>query len=444
MKKILFYIFILVNYSMSVQAQLQSAPSGNMHTDPKIIAGFMDKRLGLFIHWGPVTLRGTEIGWSRNHQVSQSDYDSLYKEFNPVLFDADQWVKTAKDAGMKYLTITAKHHDGFCLWPTAFSTYNIMHTPYKKDIVGALAKSCKKYGIQFCIYYSVLDWHHPDYPLHNDGKKTPNPLADMEKYRVYMKNQLKELITQYHPYMLWFDGNWESPWTQDMATDLYQYLKKLDKNVIINNRLGKTSDEGMGPGTVGDYATPEQHIGQLNMKDPWESCITLCEQWAWKPNDAMKSLPQCIQTLCSTAGGNGNLLLNVGPMPDGRMEARQIKRLKEIGDWLKQYGSSIYGTKGGPFVPDSICAFTRKDNKIYVHLFHATGSQLVMPDLPGFRITKAYFLKGEAVPFYHYGDHMSLELHRNLPDPVCSVFVLEMNAPVENIPVIIKITSKID
>ena len=182
---------------------------------------FMSRRFGLFIHWGPVSLRGTEIGWSRDKQVSKAEYDSLYKEFNPVLFNADAWVKTAKDAGMKYLTITARHHDGFCLWPTKFTEYNIMNSPYKKDIVGALNEACKKQGIKFCIYYSVLDWYHPDYPIHSAYDSKPDPKSDMNRYIAFMKNQLKELITKYDPYMLWFDGQWESPWTDEMGKDLY-------------------------------------------------------------------------------------------------------------------------------------------------------------------------------------------------------------------------------
>src|SRR5215469_6755425 len=280
-KSLLLFIGVVVLSSHKIYSQ-DTVPS-DIKTPDSILQNFMDKRFGLFIHWGPVTLRGTEIGWSRNHQVAQSDYDSLYKEFNPVLFSADAWVKMAKHAGVKYLTITAKHHDGFCLWPSAFTKYNISNTPYKKDIVGQLATACKKYGIKFCIYYSVLDWYDVDYPLHNDGKKTSDPNANMKRYIVYMKNQLKELITAYHPYMLWFDGNWESPWTQQMAVDMYAYIKSIDRKVIINNRLGKTDHKLISSETVGDYATPEQEIGAINMKDPWESCITICHQWSWKP-----------------------------------------------------------------------------------------------------------------------------------------------------------------
>jgi len=350
---------------------------------------FMDLRFGMFIHWGPVTLRGTEIGWSRN------DYDSLYKEFDPVLFDADAWVKTAKDAGMKYIVITAKHHDGFCLWPTAYTNYNIMNTPFKKDVVGALAKACKKYDVKFGIYYTVLDWYERSYPVHNDGKGNA-PDGDMNKFVQYMKSQLKELIDNYHPFLLWFDGNWEQPWTNDYAKDMYAYLKKLDPALIVNNRLGKNEHEILNAQSVGDYATPEQKIGKLNMSFPWESCITICNQWAWKPNDAMKPLSQCIGTLASTAGGNGNLLLNIGPMPDGRIEARQVKQLKAMGDWLKQNGASIYGTKGGPYTPDSIFSSTRKGNKIYIHLFNGSHHSLTLANIPNVKIVKAYVLDGGA------------------------------------------------
>jgi alpha-L-fucosidase len=399
--------------------------------------GFMDLRFGMFIHWGPVSLRGTEIGWSRGTEVPVEEYDNLYKEFDPVLFNADAWVKTAKDAGMKYLTITAKHHDGFCLWPTKFTQHNIMNSPYKVDIVGALAKACKKQGIKFCIYFTVLDWFDVNYPNHLPGDKNPDSKANMDYFVNHqMKGELKELITNYHPFMLWFDGNWEKPWTQEMAVDMYDYIKKLDPNVIINNRLGKTDHETLITESVGDYATPEQKVGKLNMDYPWESCITICNQWAWKPNDKMKSLKQCIQTLGSTAGGNGNLLLNVGPMMDGRMEARQVGRLKEIGDWLKIYGEAIYNTKGGPYKPDSIFASTRKNNKIYLHIFQAKANQLIIPSIPDFKILKAYFLKGSPVNFKQDEKNITLSLPGKLPDENDAVIVLEMNRNVENIPVI--------
>ena len=436
MKKIILSAALLIAGHLGAQAQ---KPAVAKATPPAAIAKFMEKRFGMFIHFGPVTLRGTEIGWSRNNQVAQDDYDSLYKEFNPALLNADTWVKTAKEAGMKYITLTAKHHDGFCLWPTAFSTYNISQSPFKRDIVGELATACKKQGIAFCIYFTVLDWHDADYPIHSPYDSTKNVTGNMPAFVQRMKNELKELITRYKPDMLWFDGYWEKPWTADYGKEIYNFVKATDPNVVVNNRLGKEPASLSALGSVGDYLTPEQEIGKLNMQEPWESCITICKQWAWKPNDAMKPLKECVQTLVKTAGGNGNLLFNVGPMLDGRMEGRQIARLKQVGEWLKQYGESIYSTSGGPYVPNDMYAATRKGNKVYLHLFDNTINTLILHDLPGARITKAYLMHGEALAFSEDRDEgIKLVFPNTLPDANCSVVVLELDKETAGIPVISK------
>ena len=409
------------------------APAGFTQTP---MQEFMSKRFGMFIHFGPVTLRGTEIGWSRGHEVPTAEYDTLYREFDPVLFNADTWVRTAKEAGMRYLTITAKHHDGFLLWPSAVSDYNIGHSPFKRDIVGELAQACKKQGITFCVYFTVLDWHDPDYPVKDFADSAKNVKGDMRKFVNTMKRELKEIVTKYHPFMLWFDGYWDKCWTTEDGREIYGYLKELDPALVINNRLGKVPATLAAPESVGDFLTPEQTIGRLNMKEPWESCITICNQWAWKPNDGMKSLKQCIQTLERTAGGNGNLLFNVGPMMDGRMEARQITRLKEMGDWLKKYGESIYDTHGGPYPPTDTYATTRKGNKIYVHILEKKSGSLQLASLPGVTIKKVYFLKGTVLPFTQ--DEKTgcrIELPDTMPDPVSSVIVLELDGSAETLPV---------
>lgn len=432
-KPIAFLSNLLLFITLGFLAQSQVVEK---KTSPQILKGFMDKRFGMFIHWGPVNLRGTEIGWSRGHQVQVDEYDNLYKEFDPVLFNADKWAKAAKDAGMKYLTITAKHHDGFCLWPSAYTEYDIMSSPYKKDIVGELAKACKKYGIAFCIYFTVLDWHDANYPLHNLGDSIPDPKADIKKFVGTMKNQLTELITQYHPYMLWFDGNWEKPWTKEYGQEVYNHVKQLDPNVIVNNRLGKGTHKVMTAETVGDYATPEQFVGEINMKDPWESCITICNQWAWKPNDKMKDLKQSIQTLVSTAGGNGNLLYNVGPMPDGRMEQRQIDLLSQMGAWLTKNGSAIYGTKGGPFKPNKDFAATRKGNKIFLHFFKHDNQSVKLASIPSVKINKAHILNGAAVTFLQDDNGITLQLPSTMPNAIDTIVVLELNKDAEAIPLI--------
>lgn len=413
------------------------------HTPKPVLDEFMGQRFGMFIHWGPVTLRGTEIGWSRITQIPAEEYDNLYKEFNPVLFNADNWVKTASEAGMKYLTITAKHHDGFCLWPTAYSEYNIMNSPFKKDILAELVKACKKYHVKFCVYFTVMDWHDPNYPIHN-GIPGADPNADMGKFVATMKGQLKEIITKYNPYMLWFDGNWESVWRDQHAREVYTFIKQLNPNVIINNRLKSTqkadneyADQSLlTPGSIGDYATPEQKIGELNMKYPWETCMTIAEQWAWKPNDKMKTLKECIQTLAKTAGGNGNLLFNVGPMLDGRIEDRQVKRLKQMGDWLKLYGESIYGTKGGPFKPNDTYSVTRKGNKLFIHVFERKSGIIELPAMTEVKVKTAAFLNGSHVSYYQNASGViSINLPDQLPDENDSVIVLEININAEHIPV---------
>ena len=365
----------------------------------------------------------------------------MYKEFDPVLFNADAIAKVAKDAGMKYLTITARHHDGFCLWPTSFTDYNIMHTPYKKDIVGALAQACKKQGLKFCIYYSVLDWHHPDYPFHKPYSNEFDSSSNMERYVVFMKNQLKELVTKYDPYMLWFDGQWDSVWTEQMARDMYAYLKKLKPDVITNNRLGKVM-AGMGNETfdlskmVGDYDTPEQIVGRMNMTMPWESSFTICQQWAWKPNDKMKSLKECLSILSQTAGGNGNLILNVGPMPDGRIEARQITRLREIGDWLKVNGEAVYSTLGGPYEPNSNYAATRRSNKIYLHVIKTDTSVIELKNIPGRTIVRSYLFNGQSVTIEKSSETFKVILSADRFNKMEYIIVLELDGSAETLPVI--------
>ena len=437
MKKTVFTIFCMLTILL-FKVQGQQENKTGIHTSKRVMKGFMDLRFGMFIHWGPVSLRGTEIGWSRDKQVSRQDYDNLYKEFDPVLFNADSIARVARDAGMKYLTITAKHHDGFCLWPSEYTDYTIASTPYKKDILGQLADACKKYGLKFCIYYSVLDWHHPDYPIHSAYNQTLDPKADMERYVSYMKNQLKELITRYRPYMLWFDGQWEKPWTNEKGREIYNYLKSLDPDVIVNNRLGKEfaameNKQVDVSQMVGDYDTPERTVGRINMQMPWESCFTLCTQWAWKPNDSLQTLQTCLQTLARTAGANGNLLLNVGPMPDGRIEARQKKRLREIGVWLKNNGQAIYNTLGGPYKPNDQYTATRKGNNIYIFLLRNERNIMSLPAISGIKVLNARFMTGRRIPVTQDHDHIQLALPDSLPGADCPVIVLEMNKNVENI-----------
>ncbi len=381
------------------------------------LAWWQDARFGLFIHWGPVSLKGTEIGWSRGTKVPVEEYDSLYREFNPTGFSAPEWVGLAKDAGMKYLVITSKHHDGFTLWDSEYTDYDIMATPFARDVVRELSDACRDQGIRFCTYYSIIDWHHPDYIPRGKGDSRPPETADFDRYVTYMKNQLRELITNYGPLgILWFDGEWDPTWTHERGTDLYRYVLGLQPSIIINNRVDKGRDgmEGVTKkgGFIGDYETPEQKIGNFKRDVPWETCMTLGTQWAWKPDDTVKSFKECIHTLVLTCGGDGNLLLNVGPMPDGRIEARQAERLREMGKWLERNGESIYGTRGGPFMPGEWGASTCKGNTIYLHVFQWDGDSFTLPAIEP-RIEAAHILGGAKVNFEQTPERDRIDGSRN-------------------------------
>jgi alpha-L-fucosidase len=351
-------------------------------TNSESLENWRDMRFGMFVHWGPVSLKGTEIGWSRGGAVPFEEYDNLYRDFNPQKFNASEWVSLMKDAGMKYLVFVSKHHDGFVMWDSETTDYDIMSTPYHHDIMWDLSRECERQGILFGTYYSICDWRHPDYPVENN-----NPVrrekASMNNYIKYMKAQLKELVEKYHTKILWFDGEWEEPWTHEMGMDLYKYVRGLDKDIIINNRVdkGRHGMEGVSLSDkfAGDFATPEKQIGRFDNLTPWESCITICQQWAWKPDDKMKSREECLITLIKTVGSDGNLLLNVGPLPDGEIEERQAIRLKEMGNWLDIYGESIYETRGGPITPQLWGVTTQKNNKIFIHVLQP-AKNIVLPD----------------------------------------------------------------
>ncbi|MES2995269.1 MAG: alpha-L-fucosidase [Verrucomicrobiota bacterium] len=390
---------------------------------PEAVKHWQDARFGMFIHWGPVSLKGTEIGWSRGKEVPIEEYDNLYKQFNPTKFNADEWVAIAKAAGMKYLVLTTKHHDGFCLWDSKLTDYDIMSTPFKRDIVKELAAACKKGGIDFGAYYSTCDWRHPAFPLGSPGGNSKNPNPDMDAYDKYLRGQTAELLTHYGPIStLWFDM--PQVYTAKWGIPMVAGLRQLQPNVLVNSRAyALPGHRNITHAPVGDYGTPEKHIGAFNMERPWESCMTLCEQWAWKPNDKMKSIKECLQTLIRANGGNGNLLFNVGPMPDGRIEPRQVERLKEMGDWLKTRGESVYGTRGGPWIVTKNIASTRKGDKIYVHLFDFTGDSIALTALP-VTVKSARMLNGSAITHESKDGTLRLVIPKDAIDPIDTVIEL--------------------
>lgn len=383
------------------------------------MAPWRDARFGMFIHWGPVSLKGTEIGWSRGKEVPIEEYDNLYKQFNPVKFDADVWVSIAKAAGMKYVVLTTKHHDGFCLWDTQQNDYNIMNTPFKRDVTRELADACRKQGLAFGTYYSTCDWRHPDFPLTSPGGRTTRETHDIDRYTEYLKAQTAELVKNYGPlFTVWFDV--PQKFSPERGQGVIDHLRAIQPGLVINDRTG----------APGDYDTPEQKIGGFKMSRPWETCMTLGGQWAWKPNDQLKSLKQCLQTLLYTIGGDGNLLFNVGPSPEGEIEVRQVERLKEMGAWIAKHSASIYGTRGGPFKPGIWGVSTRSGNRITLFIIEwPADGRLVLPVISA-QIQTAATIDGKKVSVENNADGLTIiapPLKER--DPIATAIILTLDSP---------------
>jgi alpha-L-fucosidase len=375
-----------------------------------------DAKFGLFVHWGPVSLTGREIGWSRGGERRGTGgtgetpvevYDNLYKQFNPTEFDAREWVAIAKAAGMKYLVFTSKHHDGFSMFASALTDYKITNSPFNRDVVGELAKACHEAGLRLGFYYSPPDWHHPDYRTANHAR-----------YIEYLHGQLRELCTNYGRLdIVWFDGlgGRAEDWNAD---PLFQMIRELQPHVLINNRAG----------LAGDFDTPEQQVGHFQTDRPWESCITICRQWAWRPDDEMKSLKECVDTLVRCVGGDGNLLLNVGPMPTGEIEPRQVERLREVGAWLKPYGRSLYGTRGGPFRPGLWGATTYRGNRIYVHVLDWLEEDVTLPPIQR-RIVRSSVLTGGKATVEQTDESIRIAVPAADRQELDTIVVLELDGP---------------
>jgi alpha-L-fucosidase len=342
------------------------------------MAWWREVRFGMFIHYGPVTLTGQEISWSRANSNTNCPnkgktpvevYDNLYKQFNPTNFSAADWAGVAKMAGMKYVVLTAKHCDGFLLWNSKVDGYNIMATPFKRDLCAELAKAVRAYGLKLGWYFSPMDWRDPDFRTERN-----------DNFILKMQGEIRELLSNYGDIsVMWFDYDGrEAVYDQ---TNTYALVKKLQPQIIIDNRLDLGVKQGdrlmLNPNA--DYYTPEQKIGSYDDQRPWETCMTICRQWSWKPDDKMKSPAEVVRILCRVVGGDGNLLLNVSPMPDGRIEPRQVEVLKQVGAWMKVNGESIYGTRGGPWKPTTAITSTRKEKVIYVQVLSAAADTVELP-----------------------------------------------------------------
>jgi alpha-L-fucosidase len=412
---------------------------------------FRDARFGLFIHWGLYSAAAGEFEgkptpgageWMMaDMKVPVSKYQSLVPQFNATKFDARDWVRIAKHAGMKYICITTKHHDGFALYPSALTDWDIAATPFPRDPLQELAAACQAEGLTLCFYYSIMDWHHPDYaprPAWNDAA-TNEP--DFEKYVAFMKGQLKELLTGYGPIgTLWFDGCWESSWTRERGLDLYAYVRSLQPNILVNNRVGSTGKweewfedpEKIG----GDFGTPEQAIPPTGFKAnlTWEACMTMNDTWGFKKNDERwKSSETLVRNLIDCASKGGNYLLNVGPTAEGLIPDASLERLKQVGDWMQANREAIYTTTASPFsrqLPWGRC--TTKANgettTLYLHVFNwPSDGELLVPGLKNKVKSAALLIGSKKLTAKNEEDGVIISVPPTAPNAISSTIVLQIN-----------------
>ena len=420
---------LLAPLATAIPAEPQPPPpAAAPRAYPERLQWWADARFGIFIHWGPVSLKGTEISWSRantnpkcpNHgPIPAAVYDNLYKDFNPTSFDAAQWVGVAKAAGAKYIVLTAKHCDGFLLWHSEASDYNMAATPFKRDICAELAKAARAQGIRIGWYFSPMDWRDPDFRT----ERNPAFLGRMQ-------TELRELLSKYGPIdLLWFDWDGREPPYDQART--YELVKSLQPKTIINNRLdlGKGNNDGQILSANAEYYTPEQHVGAYDDQRPWEACMTTSrrDQWAWGgQEDGVKSLEACVGMLIRCAGGDGNLLLNVGPMPTGEIAPEQARLLKETGAWLAKNGESIYRTRGGPFKPGDYGVSTRKGNTIYLHVLAWPDDTLSVPAIPA-KVVRCRVLGGGKAEVRQTATGLEISVPESDRQPIDTVVALELD-----------------
>ncbi|HNQ88188.1 MAG TPA: alpha-L-fucosidase [Verrucomicrobiota bacterium] len=406
------------------------------------MAWFREARFGLFIHWGLYAVPAGEWKDNRNYgewfleetKMPVSQYAAFVPQFNPVRFDARQWARAAREAGMRYVVITSKHHDGFALWRSGLTDWGIKSTPFARDPMKELAEACRAEGLRFCFYHSIMDWHHPDWGTRRAWNDLATGTPDMDRYVTYMKGQLRELITGYGPLgILWFDGEWESPWTHERGVDLYNFVRSLQPSIIINNRVGKGRagmggmDQGKG---VGDYGTPEQEIPPTGFGPgvDWESCMTMNNHWGYNRHDQnWKSTSTLVRNLIDCASKGGNYLLNVGPTAEGTFPEASVQRLAEIGAWMKVNGESIYGTTASPFPKSPWGRATQKAGRLYLHVYQwPADGRLSLPLRNAATAARLLAQPEVRIGIKRQPESLELTLPASSPDPIAAVIALDV------------------
>ena len=414
----------------SVRAQSYQPTAANLEAR----RSFQDAKFGLFIHWGVYSVLSDGEWVMNNRRIPARDYEKLPALFNPTEFDAREWVSLAKAAGMKYITITSKHHDGFAMFDSKVSDWDIVdRTPYKRDVLKMLADECHRQGIKLFFYHSHLDWHHPDYfPRGRTGRDAGRPDGGQwNRYLDYMDAQLTELLTNYGEIGgIWFDGWWDRPDADWRLQKTYDLIHRLQPAALVGNNHHKKPFPGEDfqmfekdlPGKNTAGFNQDSVIGDL----PLETCETINNSWGFNLNDPRyKSTRDLVHYLVRAAGYGANFLLNVGPMPNGKIQPEFVTRLQEMGHWLEKNGESIYGTRGGPVSPRPWGVTTQKDNKVYVHLLDWEDESLALPPLPG-KVASARMLNGGVVVWREDPAGVVLRVPKAGRDELDTVVVVEL------------------
>jgi len=418
--------------ALNLQAQPQQPPRGGQTRQQ----WFQDSKFGIFVHWGPYSVLGRHE-WARHRfQIPQAEYDTYAKQFNPVNFDAEAWTSLFERAGAKYVVITSKHHDGFSIYRSKISDYDMEITPYPGDPLKDLARSAPKHNLRLGFYHSIMDWHHPAYrPKRAWEAKDPKEGGNNNFYVDFMKEQLRELLTGYGDVaMIWFDGEWEHT-LADLKRDdeIYDYIHTLNPNTLINDRLYERK-----PGNKADFGTPEQYVPATGFDGAlWESCVTInMDSWGYnKYETSFKTERDLIRMLVEVVSKGGNLLLNIGPKPDGTIQQEFVTRLEAMGDWLTTNGEAIYNTKASPFKKLPFFGrATQKDANLYLHVFAwPQDGQLRVPGLKNLVHTAHLLADPKKTPlgWRRDGNDIILNIPKTAPDDRATVVALRLDgAPV--------------
>ena len=402
----------------------------------KARAWFQEARFGLFVHWGVYAVAGDGEWVMHNKRITVPEYERDFPTaFNPTKFDAAAWVTMVKAAGMRYITITSKHHDGFAMWDSKVSDYDVVErTPYGKDILKQLAEECRKQGVKLFFYHSQLDWHHPDYfPRGRTGRFSGrDDKGDWFKYLDYMDQQLEELLTGYGELGgIWFDGWWDKPDADWRLGKTYGLIHKLQPAALVGANHHRKPFPGEDfqmfekdlPGHNTAGFNEQSELGSL----PFEMCETINNSWGYNKTDGRhKTTRQLVQLLVKAAGYDANFLLNVGPRPDGTIQPEHASRLAEVGQWLQRNGETVYGTRGGPMPPRPWGVTTQKGNRVFVHVLEWQDPVIAIARPPKPVKTASLFAGGAPVKFSLEKDALVLRLDPNAIDPLDTIVVLEL------------------